>query len=113
MAPLSILSMIAFGTYVAHFLSKCHDYVTGAHSFMVGYFVIYFFIAAYTGLVDPGYVQRDLSEDVPQDTRRKIKCKLCNTYRGENVIHCESCGVCVKDFDHHCGVLGNCISSRN
>ena len=111
LAPLSVLLSILFGTYMAHFLSKCHDDVTGAHDLSVYAFVVIFFVAFYTALIDPGYVKRDVYEN--EDTNREIVCKKCNSYKDEGVAHCYTCERCVKGYDHHCGVLGNCVGKNN
>ena len=44
----------------------------------------------------------------------KLRCKRCNHYRESyNVVHCSTCNVCIKEYDHHCGVLGVCIGKNN
>ena len=34
-------------------------------------------------------------------------------YTLKKVTHCNDCGVCVEDWDHHCGVFDRCIGSDN
>ena len=54
-------------------------------------------------------------------TRNKI-CKKCQEkfqipndriYTVNKVKHCEDCGVCVEEMDHHCGVFDRCIGRNN
>ena len=34
-------------------------------------------------------------------------------YRTAKAKHCRICDKCVRDFDHHCIWLNNCIGKRN
>ena len=36
-----------------------------------------------------------------------------DAYTLEKVTHCDDCGVCVENWDHHCGVFDRCIGSNN
>ncbi|KAJ4458268.1 putative membrane-associated DHHC5a zinc finger protein [Paratrimastix pyriformis] len=40
-------------------------------------------------------------------------CQVCKIYRPPGCKHCYDCDNCVLGFDHHCGVLNNCIAARN
>ena len=44
-----------------------------------------------------------------------VECKMCptcNIIRPPRSSHCKECNWCVRDFDHHCGVLGSCVAKR-
>ena len=53
-------------------------------------------------------------EDEGGDGSRRIKfCSSCALWRPLCASHCSMCGVCVRGFDHHCGVLANCVGEAN
>jgi len=40
-------------------------------------------------------------------------CKTCELDKPPKATHCKFCNNCVKGFDHHCMMIGNCIGIRN
>lgn len=47
----------------------------------------------------------------PQQALRHY-CGKCRIVRLPGVKHCNFCHVCIKEYDHHCGVVGKC-SGKN
>ncbi|KAL4466857.1 hypothetical protein ABPG74_010454 [Tetrahymena malaccensis] len=44
---------------------------------------------------------------------QKRYCRTCKIMRPPLSSHCGHCNNCVKNFDHHCYFMGNCIGERN
>lgn len=40
-------------------------------------------------------------------------CETCNIYKPPLTSHCSRCKKCVKEMDHHCPWLNNCIGKNN
>ncbi|KAJ1635576.1 DHHC palmitoyltransferase-domain-containing protein [Pavlovales sp. CCMP2436] len=40
-------------------------------------------------------------------------CYACRIFRPPRAAHCQDCGVCVREWDHHCPWMGQCIGKRN
>jgi len=51
----------------------------------------------------------------PMKTVHGVKLKWCFTckhWRQPGTVHCSICGFCMESYDHHCGVVGQCIARR-
>ena len=71
------------------------------------------------GIVPPASATKDLAK--PGDSRkivvdtiefRQEVCRTCRVWRPPRSGHCAHCDNCVRDYDHHCGVLGSCVGER-
>ena len=40
-------------------------------------------------------------------------CKECEIYQKTGTEHCDDCGVCIDDYDHHCPWTSKCIGKGN
>lgn len=40
-------------------------------------------------------------------------CAICELVRERGTEHCEECGVCIIEMDHHCPWVGKCIGKEN
>lgn len=64
-------------------------------------------------IINPGIIYSD-SEII--NYNEKIYCADCKyLYPNTNIKmqHCFTCGVCICNYDHHCGVIGKCVGKYN
>jgi len=40
-------------------------------------------------------------------------CQTCNIQRPPKASHCNTCGYCIRGWDHHCHAINNCVGRRN
>lgn len=50
-----------------------------------------------------------------EEKKNYYLCEICNIIvnSNDNIEHCEDCGICLKDTDHHCYWTGKCITKKN
>lgn len=66
---------------------------------------------------DPGFVpispgRRQWSELV-KEAAGKVVCFKCQLVLPDKARHCDLCGRCVANFDHHCFYIDNCVGVKN
>ena len=77
-------------------------------------FSILFYVYAYfkVGFSNPGIAStgRLPSEDIQRHHRY---CSPCKSIRVHGTVHCYSCDVCIRGYDHHCPWIGKCVGEKN
>lgn len=110
-APTTITLFLVLGTV----------YYTGSQQSYAGLFVLFTllglaFVSSFlVGVTDPGvYPRLGHGERDPLEQCSYLPlCKICNFRRPRRAAHCYTCGVCVLEHDHHCGVIGGCVGQRS
>ena len=69
----------------------------------------------WTAFTNPGHLRRKLSQKEYHKhiVNGDFTCATCMTLKTDEAFHCEECGICVKGYDHHCVVMGNCVGRYN
>ncbi|XP_077651647.1 palmitoyltransferase ZDHHC19-like [Urocitellus parryii] len=71
---------------------------------------------------DPGILHRGSVEQKPEapyvahvnnQSFPMPWCAKCHLHRLPRTHHCETCNICVEEFDHHCRWVNNCVGHRN
>jgi len=72
-----------------------------------------------TNLVNPGVIPPPPNKHTIEDPEDTVNddgekwCRTCKHWRPPKATHCTACGFCMLNYDHHCGVVGNCIARDN
>lgn len=66
-----------------------------------------------SGVQEPNPLLEAADPSYTEDMFSLLFCRTCKHLRPKNGSHCKLCDVCIRDFDHHCTVLGCCIGGRN
>ncbi|KAK8790330.1 hypothetical protein WA588_000489, partial [Blastocystis sp. NMH] len=72
---------------------------------------VLFYILLTTTLSNPGIAFRD--QPVDPSVQTVSTCRICEIQRMPGTCHCERCGVCYVQLDHHCPWMGKCIARNN
>lgn len=74
------------------------------------FFILFVSCYNFTILLNPGIITRN-----KRTFKDYLYCNKCYVYYNpeNNVKHCDFCGVCVEQCDHHCNVYCKCIGKKN
>ena len=67
-----------------------------------------------TLILNPGIIYNLKNEGI--NSENKIYCFQCRfqyPHLNMTLTHCENCGVCYVERDHHCDVFGKCVAKNN
>ena len=101
--------------------SRVYCYVFYLISFIIFFMFLWCWI--YTISSDPGRITDDLQQrglldeikrgDIPFCLHKLPICEKCNIPMPPKSHHCNICHSCHLRYDHHCGVVGQCIADKN
>jgi hypothetical protein len=70
---------------------------------------------AYTSLINPGYPKNNQERRNGNPREEYYLCGECQFYvkKNKGVSHCDDCGICIEEHDHHCPWTSHCIGKNN
>lgn len=82
--------------------------------FITGIIIYIIFISVYIHMFisNPGFTKKI---NVENKKDKFLFCAICKIYvdKKSKTVHCSKCGLCVEEFNHHCGWIGKCIGKNN
>ena len=69
----------------------------------------------YTSLINQGYPKMNEGRSNEELNDKYYYCGKCQFYinRFNNCFHCNKCGICIEDQEHHCIWIGKCVGKKN
>ncbi|CAG9321408.1 unnamed protein product [Blepharisma stoltei] len=83
-----------------------------------GVIIFGFLIGSYTlaALVNPGICYNfsgDQEMEISNSLAAERYCERCEIVKNARTTHCDECGVCIDEYDHHCPWTSKCIGKNN
>lgn len=79
-------------------------------SLIFGFLLLNYLLAA---TINPGVETRKEPYNDKEELEDEHFCNICQVYYRNNTQHCDDCGVCIVDYDHHCPWTSKCIGKGN
>ena len=75
------------------------------------------FIIVYTRLFiyNPGFPENIDITSIKKARKNYMYCSICDLWLNKNtrIKHCNRCGMCIEEYDHHCDWIGKCVGKKN
>jgi hypothetical protein len=83
---------------------------TAIGALIFGFLLLNYFLAAF---LNPGIDMGAIHVNKPEFSDPDDFCCICEIYRSPKSEHCDDCGVCISEYDHHCPWTSKCIGKGN
>ena len=124
---LLILNSILFYYYIVNEISLNYPkeikiFVLIIHSFLLLMILVFGFLSTYVDPSDPLLKKELLKKKnfiknkehyIFELSRNYPICLICCSNIHSTSKHCKTCDKCIKNFDHHCNWLNNCVGKYN
>lgn len=82
---------------------------------IVGYSVLGLNFISYLllALVNPGIIWYGPTQMEIIAGYTTFFCQKCGIYQDPGIDHCDDCNLCIRRIDHHCPLIGKCVSYSN
>ena len=124
---LLLLNIIVFYYYIIEEINNIYPkeikiFLLIIHSFLLIIILIFGFLSTYIDPSDPllkkeimkkNKIQRNKEHYILEISRNFPFCLICCSNIHSTSKHCKKCDKCIKNFDHHCNWLNNCIGKYN
>ncbi|XP_075241112.1 palmitoyltransferase ZDHHC21-like [Convolutriloba macropyga] len=120
---LSVLAWWTYNNFLFYFVLFFPRILSSRYSFYENSFsTILFILYTYASVMcltsflrsmftSPGVLTDDCSDILSEKDR--TYCEKCDLNRPLRTHHCRVCGICVRQFDHHCWWINNCVGEDN
>ena len=124
---LMFLNAILFYYYILSEVSKYYQkeikiFILIIHLILFINILFFGFLSTYIDPSDPllkkeikkkNKIQRNKEHYILEISKNFPFCLICCSNIHSTSKHCKRCNKCIKNFDHHCGWLNNCIGKYN
>lgn len=105
-----MLCLIAFVTLYSFSMEELQFYSLPFRLFFYACHFALLYCYFRVGMCDPGVIVPNEENSIENKDRLESQdyhyCSICRVYCPPHSRHCDRCGVCVRNYDHHCAFMG-------